>query len=247
MSEITYDIGEMLDGLGMTTAAIRWKQILDNPELGNFSAQQLFREILTPQYIEAMNKRYDTNLKFSKLIEKSARVENLRSGNGRKYNDETVQQVLTYHFIDTGLNVGIYGKTGAGKSYFTSAVCNEACRMNYRCQFLDYCDMMDELLKLLNQDLAKYTKKLKYYSRLRILFIDDFGISRYSEDGIKILCHLLKSRADLHYPTVFNTQYEPSEWGEWGKRLSDDPDCFGKLDGIRRRLTTGFTVEILKL
>ena len=32
MSEITYDIGEMLDSLGMTTAAIRWKQILDDPE-----------------------------------------------------------------------------------------------------------------------------------------------------------------------------------------------------------------------
>ena len=31
------------------------------------------------------------------------------------------------------------------------------------------------------------------------------------------------------------------------KRLSDDPGCFGKLDGIRRRLTTGFTVEIVKL
>ena len=107
-----------------------------------------------------------------------------------------------------------------------------------------YCDMMDELLRLSRENMTKYTKKLKYYARLRILFIDDFCISRYSEDGIKILYHLLKSRADLHYPTVFNTQYEPSEWSKW---LSDDPGCFGKLDGIRRRLTTGFTVEIVKL
>lgn len=244
MSEMTYDIGEMLDTLGLTTAAIRWKQILDDPELGNFTAQQLFREVITPQYLEAVNNRYETNLKFSKLMEKSARIEHLKSGNGRKYNDETVQQVLTFHFIASGLNIGIYGKTGAGKSYFMSAVCNEACRLNYRCQFLDYCDMMDELLRLSRENMTKYSKKLKYYSRLRILFIDDFCISRYSEDGIKILYHLLKSRADLHYPTVFNTQYEPSEWG---KRLSDDPECFGKLDGIRRRLTTGFTVEIVKL
>ena len=244
MSETTYDIGEMLDTLGLTTAAIRWKQILDSPELGNYTAKQLFQEVITPQYLEAVNKRYETNLRFSKLMEKSARIEHLKSGNGRKYNDETVQQVLTFHFISSGLNIGIYGKTGAGKSYFMSAVCNEACRLNYRCQFLDYCDMMDELLRLSRENMTKYSKKLKYYSRLRILFIDDFCISRYSEDGIKILYHLLKSRADLHYPTVFNTQYEPSEWG---KRLSDDPDCFGKLDGIRRRLTTGFTVEIVKL
>ena len=85
MSEITYDIGEMLDSLGMTTAAIRWKQILDDPELGNFTAQQLIREIITPQYVEAMNKQYATNLKFSRLMEKNARIENLKTGNGRKY------------------------------------------------------------------------------------------------------------------------------------------------------------------
>jgi DNA replication protein DnaC len=239
---MTYDIGKMLDTLGLTTSAIRWKQILDDPDLGNFTAQQLFREVITPQYLEAVNNRYETNLKFSKLMEKSARIEHLKSGNGRKYNDETVQQILTFHFITSGLNIGIYGKTGAGKSYFMSAICNEACRLNYRCQFLDYCDMMDELLRLSSENMTKYTKKLKYYSKLRILFIDDFCISRYSEDGIKILYHLLKGRTDLHYPTVFNTQYEPSEWG---KRLSDDPDCFGKLDGIRRRLITGFTIEIV--
>ena len=187
MSDITYDIGEMLDGLKMTTAAIRWKQLLNDPELGNFTAQQLLREVLTPQYVEAMNKQYTTNLKFSRLMEKSARIEKLKTGNGRKYNDETVQQILTFNFIANGLNVGIYGKTGAGKSYFTSALCNEACRLNYRCQFRDYCDMMDELLRFSREDMTKYSKKLKYYSRLRILFIDDFCISRYSEDGIKIL------------------------------------------------------------
>jgi DNA replication protein DnaC len=202
VSDITYDIGEMLDGLNMTTAAIRWKQLLNDPKLGNFTAQQLLREVITPQYVEAMNKQYATNLKFSRLMEKNALIENLKTGNGRKYNDETVQQILTFHFIADGLNVGVYGKTGAGKSYFTSALCNEACRLNYRCQFRDYCDMMDELLRLSREDMSKYSKKLKYYSRLRILFIDDFCISRYSEDGIKILYHLLKSRADLHYPTI---------------------------------------------
>ena len=74
MSEITYDIGVMLDGLGLTTSAIRWKEILESPELGNYSAQQLLREVLTPQYIEAMDRRYETNLKLSKLIDRQARI-----------------------------------------------------------------------------------------------------------------------------------------------------------------------------
>ena len=245
MSEITYDIGEMLDGLGLTTSAIRWRSILESPELGNFSAQQLLREVLTPQYTEAMDRRYETNLKFSKLIDKQAKVENLKTGNGRRYNDDIVQQILTFRFVSKGHNVGIYGKTGAGKTYCMSALCNEACQQNYRCKLVDYCDLLDELMILAQKkELEKYSKRLKYYSRIRLLFIDDFCISRYSEDGIKILYHLLKTRSDLGYPTVFTSQYAPNEWGQV---LSDDPQCFGKLDGILRRLTTGFTVEIVKL
>lgn len=111
--------------------------------------------------------------------------------------------------------------------------------------YLDYTDILDELL-MLEQDneRARYSKRLKYYSKIRLLFIDDFAISRYNEDAIKILYHLLKSRADLGNSTVFTTQHAPNEWG---KMLSDDPECYGKLDGIRRRLTTGYTVEIVKL
>ena len=44
-------------------------------------------------------------------------------------------------------------------------------------------------------------------------------------------------------PEDMPKEYAPDEWG---KQLSEQPDCFGKLDGIRRRLTDGFTVYIEK-
>ena len=94
------------------------------------------------------------------------------------------------------------------------------------------------------EDLDRYRKRLKFYSRIQLLFIDDFAISRYSEDGIKILYHLIKTRTDLGKSTMFTSQYAPSEWG---RHLSDEEGCYGKLDGIRRRLTTGYTVHIEKL
>lgn len=238
------DIFEMLDELKLTASAIHLKELLMGPAIGDYSAMQLLREIIEPQYIETMNKKYETNLRFSRLINRNALADNLKTGNGRRYNDETVQQILTFKFIPDGLNVGVYGKTGAGKSYFMSALCDEACRQNYRCMYLDYSDLLDELLILTRKDdLEKYTKRLKYYSRIRLMFIDDFAISRYSEDGIKILYHLIKNRTDLGNSTVFSSQYDPSEWG---KQLSDDSECYGKLDGIRRRLTSGYTIFIEK-
>ena len=159
------------------------------------------------------------------------------------YPDDTVAQILTFGFVENRKNVGVYGITDAGKSYFLSACCVEACKNNFRCKFVDYCDLLDELLILSSTDLTKYRKRVKYYSRIQLLFIDDFAISKYPEDGIKILYHLIKSRTDLGTSTMFCSQYAPDEWG---KQLSEDGTCYGKLDGIRRRLTNGYTVLIEK-
>lgn len=201
--------------------------------------------MIEPQYIETMNKRYITNLRLSRLINKGALVENLVTESRRRYNDDVVRQLQTFRFVEDSLNVGVYGVTEAGKSYFMSAFCNEACRRNYRCMYVDYCDLLDELLVMNRSgDLERYRKRLKYYSRIQMLFIDDFAINRYSEDGIKILYHLIKTRTDLGTSTMFTSQYTPSEWG---RHLSDEECCYGKLDGIRQRLTTGYTVHIEKL
>ena len=177
----------MLDELGLSLAALRWNELLNSPSFSDFTPAQLLREVIEPQYVETMNNRYKTNLRLSRLIDKSASVENLVTGSKRRYNDDIVKQLLTFRFAEDRYNVGVYGVTEAGKSYFMSAFCSEACRRNYRCVYVDYCDLMDELLVLSRrEDLERYRKRLKYYVRIRILFIDDFAISRYPEDGIKV-------------------------------------------------------------
>lgn len=235
----------MLDELNLPVAAERLTQLLNSPELSDYSPQQLLMKVIEPQYMDTMDRRYMTNLRLSRLINKNAQVENLVTSSARRYNEDVVQQLRSFRFAEDRLNVGIYGVTAAGKSYFMSAFCREACRLNYRCVYIDYCDLLDELLILSRRDnLDRYRKRLKYYARLQLLFIDDFAISRYSEDGIKILYHLIKTRTDLGTSTMFTCQYAPSEWG---KQLSDEEGCYGKLDGIRRRLTTGYTVYIERL
>lgn len=244
MKSETTDIYAMLDALSLPVAAQRFTELSKSPDLGNYTAVQFIREVLEPQYIETLNKRFEANLRSSNLTNKGATAENLKTGNGRIYNDATVEQILKFYFVETRQNVGIYGVTGAGKSYFLSACCVEACRRNYRCKYVDYSELLDELIILNRQDdLTAYRKRIKYYARIQLLFIDDFAISRYSEEGIKILYHLIKLRDDLGTSTLFSCQYSPDEWGN---QLSDEKECYGKLDGIRRRLTTGFTVLIEK-
>ncbi len=89
-------------------------------------------------------------LSFSDLfylegIDKSALTENLVTSNKRRYNDNVVEQLLSFRFAEERLNVGVYGITEAGKSYFMSAFCNEACRRNDRCMFVDYTVHIEKL------------------------------------------------------------------------------------------------------
>lgn len=238
------DICEMLDELNLPEAAHRLEQLVRSPEFGDYDSLQLLREVIEPQYIQTANRRFETNLRLSSLINKTADIGKLKTGNGRIYNDAVVSQVLEFFFAEDRKNVGIYGVTGAGKSYFLSACCVEACKRNYRCKYVDYCNLLEELGNMKrNPDRSKYSKRLKYYSRIQLLFIDDFAISRYSEDDIDTLYHLIKQRDDLGTSTLFTCQYSPDEWG---KQLSYEKECYGKLDGIRRRLTAGYTVLIEK-
>lgn len=242
MQNPNQDILDMMDTLGLPLSAQKFNDILNSPELGEYTGVQFVRELLYPQYVEKKNNQFITNLRLSSLINKGALAANLKTGNGRIYNDSTVQQILTFRFAEDRKNVGVYGVTAAGKSYFLSACCVEACRQNFRCKFVDYCDLLDELIVLnRREDLSLYRKRIKYYAKMQLLFIDDFAISRYSEEGIKILYHLIKMRDDFGTSTLFSCQYSPDEWG---RQISDEEGCYGKLDGIRRRLTTGYTVLI---
>ena len=146
VSNNNVDIVTMLDDLNLPVAAGRLSEILNGPELGNYSPQQLLREVIEPQHIETMNTRYQTNLRLSKLLNKNALAENLVTSDKRRYNEDVVRQLLSFRFADERLNVGVYGVTEAGKSYFMSAFCREACRKNYRCMYVDYCDLLDWFL-----------------------------------------------------------------------------------------------------
>ena len=91
MNRKTVDIATMLDELNLPVSALRWKELSGAPELANYAPHQLLREILEPQYIETMGNRYRTNLRLSKLIDKSALVENLVTSGKRRYNDAVGQ------------------------------------------------------------------------------------------------------------------------------------------------------------
>lgn len=67
----TTDIYEMLDTLSLPVTAQSFMELFKSPELGSYTALQFVREVLEPQYIEALNNLFETNLRLSSLINKA--------------------------------------------------------------------------------------------------------------------------------------------------------------------------------
>ena len=59
MSTNNIDIATMLDDLNLPLASARWKEITQSPIFSDYTALQLFREVLEAQYLETVRVRRD--------------------------------------------------------------------------------------------------------------------------------------------------------------------------------------------
>ncbi|MFQ7290350.1 MAG: hypothetical protein ACLRPV_16450 [Lacrimispora saccharolytica] len=92
MKSETNDIYEMLDTLSLPVAAQRFVELSEALNSAAIPLCSSFVKSWSLQYIETLNKRFETNLRLSGLINKGAVTDNLKTGNGRIYNDATVEQ-----------------------------------------------------------------------------------------------------------------------------------------------------------
>lgn len=94
------DIIEMLEFLELPIASGRFSELLRSPDFGNYNSVQFLREVLESQYLDRVTTKFETNLRLSSLINKGALMENLRTGNGRLYNDVIVDQIRSFSFAE---------------------------------------------------------------------------------------------------------------------------------------------------
>lgn len=245
MAKNSADIEQMFDELGMEEMSRRLDELVRSPEGVGLTPLQLMRDVVASQYLLYKNEQFKRNLKLSKLVLQDALLENLKTNSERVYNDNLMKQLKTLEFIGDRKNVTVVGESRAGKTYFLRAFCIEACRQNYRTRFVDYVELINELLIRKRTNLHKYNTRLNYYCRIQVLVIDDFLMEKYSEEATGILYSLIKKRDTLGKTTMVSTQHNPNDWNSC---LSNDPSTGAQGDGIRSRIIdNGYFVYIEKI
>lgn len=243
MAMLTKDIEDMLDYLNLEVMSKSLNEKIRSTDYGSYNPIQLIREIVCEEFTCRLNTTMEKNLRLAKLKGSHAQIEQLKSGHGRLYQDHIIKQLATLEFISDRQNLAIFGESGVGKTHCSKAFGVEACKQGFRTLFSDFTDLIDTLCIIKLENLKQYYKKLRYYSRIQVLILDDFLITPLDEERSLILFCLMKKRDELGMTTIITSQYDPSTWSDF----LEEGGSFAMADSIRRRiLNNGFTVLIEK-
>jgi DNA replication protein DnaC len=122
-----------------------------------------------------------------------------------------VRELSGCQYVDQGENVILIGKSGTGKTHFSTALAIEACRRNFKVRFYTACQLVTELVEARDEyRLKQLTDRLKRYD---LLVLDELGYVPFSKAGAELLFQVLADRYE-HRSTIITTNLPFPQWVE---------------------------------
>jgi len=122
----------------------------------------------------------------------------------------TKDDILTFvnsPWIENAFNLVLIGDTGLGKSHIAASICYESVLRGYPTAFITAFDLVSRIHKAYNP-----TSRIDYYSKVRVLCIDELGYIYHKKEDTDILFQIISKRNEI-LPTIVTTNLAPKEWG----------------------------------
>ncbi|MGI6462177.1 MAG: IS21-like element helper ATPase IstB [Candidatus Scatomorpha sp.] len=150
-------------------------------------------------------------IRQAKFQNSEACIENIDYKPERHLRKQQILELASCQFIDHAKNINILGATGAGKSYLAQALGQAACRLGYSTRYVQLPDMLDELTIAKERGMESFTKLKQYYTKVRLLIIDEWLLFKISEEDCQTLLQIIDRRSSKN-STIVISQFSPDEW-----------------------------------
>jgi len=149
-----------------------------NPEAQGLSFEERISLLIDREMAERDDRRLTRLLREAKL-KVTACLEGLDYSGARGLDRSVVAGLAGFDWLERHHNIIICGATGTGKTYLSCAFGNGACRKGERTYYLRVPKLLEEL-KMARVD-GSYMRFMARIARTRLLVLDDFGLSAFSE------------------------------------------------------------------
>lgn len=186
------------------------RQLVDQ-DVTELSFEERFGMMVDCEYNRRKTNRLNRIMKNASFPISTACMEDIDYHADRKLDKGLLQRLSSCAYINDRRNIIIFGATGSGKTFLSSALGVSACRAEYSVRYIRLHDMLSELL-IAKQE-GDYSKLIKSYRKVNLLILDEWLLFELNDDEVKILLDIVEYRT-LTNSTIFCSQYSPPGWHE---------------------------------
>ncbi len=166
--------------------------------------------LVDAEFLERGNKRLTTRLKTAKL-KHNACIANVEYGPNRNLDKKFILSLAQCQWIKEHKNILITGLTGVGKSYLACALAHKGCLDGHSAFYIRAPKLFSDLA--LARGDGRYPKLMAFLSKIDVLIIDDWGLSKLNEQERKDFLEITEDRYDVR-STIITSQIPVKQWHE---------------------------------
>ncbi len=194
-----------------------------NRVYNELSFDERFGMLVDKEIIYRENRRLKTLLSKARFRNPNACVEDIDFRARRRLEKQFILKLSQNEWIRDSYNIIITGSTGAGKTYIACALGNGACRTGIRTCYVRLPRLLQEM-RISRAD-GSYIKLLRTLSRVKLLIVDDWGLSPLSDTERKDFLEIMDDRHNVR-STIISSQIPVEKWHDFiGEPTIGDAIC----------------------
>lgn len=199
---------EQMRELRLNGMADAFAHQLSDPMFMDVGTEARVQMLVEAEMAQRENSRYQRLLRAAKLGDPGAAPEQIDYLPGRNLDKAMVADLLNGSWIHHSRNLVITGATGTGKTFLACAIAVRAARSGHTIAYARLQNLVEALT--LASGTGQMIKARSWFTRPKLLIIDDFGLVALTELGKTELFEILERRRDLS--TIITGQLPFSKW-----------------------------------
>lgn len=158
------------------------------------------------------NKRTKRLVDRAQFKERQACIEALDYKGSRGLKKSAVMELAQNQWIQNHQNILVTGPSGSGKSFLAQALGNHSARYGYSVAYLRMPKLVFHLLEAKAD--GSYLEYLKRLAKVRVLILDDWGISTVGDQERSDLLEIIEDRHKVG-STIITSQLPITAWHQY--------------------------------